>query len=80
MRWLLKILAWAVGLFLGLSLLFVLLYKFVPVPVTATMLMDDNGITDDPVPFEIAVDAAGDPAPGFRPRAWLRGIPDGHIE
>ncbi|MCP9222427.1 monofunctional biosynthetic peptidoglycan transglycosylase [Erythrobacter sp. LQ02-29] len=47
MRWLLKILAWAVGLFLGLSLLFVLLYKFVPVPVTATMLMDDNGITKD---------------------------------
>ncbi len=47
MRWLLKILAWAIGLFLALSLLFVLLYKFVPVPVTATMLMDDNGITKD---------------------------------
>ncbi len=33
--------------FVGLSLALVLLYKFVPPPVTATMLMDDNGITKD---------------------------------
>ncbi len=31
--------------FVGLSLALVLLYKFVPVPVTATMVMDGNGIT-----------------------------------
>ena len=37
-------------LFLGLvalSLLLVVLFKFVPVPVTATMVMDSNGITKD---------------------------------
>lgn len=34
------------GLF-ALSLLLVVLFKFVPVPVTATMLMDGNGITKD---------------------------------
>ncbi len=33
--------------FIGLSLALVLLYKFVPPPVTATMLMDENGITKD---------------------------------
>lgn len=33
--------------FVGLSLLLVLLFRFVPVPVTATMLMDENGITKD---------------------------------
>ena len=33
--------------FVGLSLALVLLYKFVPPPVTATMLMDENGITKD---------------------------------
>ena len=31
--------------FVGLSLALVLLYKFVPPPVTATMVMDGNGIT-----------------------------------
>ena len=36
----------AVG-FVLLSLALVLLYAFVPVPVTATMLMDRNGITKD---------------------------------
>ncbi len=34
------------GLF-ALSLLLVVLFKFVPVPVTATMVMDGNGITKD---------------------------------
>ena len=33
--------------FIGLSLALVLLFKIVPVPVTATMLMDENGITKD---------------------------------
>ena len=33
--------------FIGLSLLLVIAYKWVPVPVTATMLMDENGITKD---------------------------------
>jgi monofunctional biosynthetic peptidoglycan transglycosylase len=33
--------------FLGLSVGFVLLYKFVPVPVTATMLMDPAGFSRD---------------------------------
>ena len=51
MRWLLKILAWAVGLFLGLSLLFVLLYKFVPVPITITMIADPHGFEKDWTPL-----------------------------
>ena len=38
-----KLILW----FVGLSLALVLLYKWVPVPVTATMLMDQNGITKD---------------------------------
>lgn len=33
--------------FVGISLGLVMLYRFVPVPVTATMLMDPNGITKD---------------------------------
>ena len=33
--------------FVALSLLFVGLYRFVPVPVTATMLMDPNPLTKD---------------------------------
>ena len=35
------------GWFVGLSLALVLLFKFVPPPVTATMLLDENGITKD---------------------------------
>ena len=42
-----KLIAWIAGLFIAISLLLVVLYKFVPVPVTATMLMDPNGITKD---------------------------------
>ena len=37
--------------FVGLSLLFVLLYKWVPVPITATMVMDPNGFTKDWTPL-----------------------------
>ncbi len=36
-----------VGAFVVLSLLLVLIYRFVPPPVTLTMLMDPNGITKD---------------------------------
>ena len=45
-RFLLFLLKLIVG-FVGLSVLLVLLFKFVPVPVTATMAMDENGITKD---------------------------------
>ena len=45
MRVLLKFLLWLILGFVGLSLILVLVYKFVPVPVTATMVMDKNGIT-----------------------------------
>ena len=46
-RWLLRfLLKLLLGLF-ALSLLLVVLFKFVPVPVTATMVMDGNGITKD---------------------------------
>lgn len=47
MRWLVRFLFKAVIGFIGLSLLLVLLFRFVPVPVTATMLMDGNGTTKD---------------------------------
>lgn len=43
MRFLAKVAAW----FVGLSLALVILFRFVPPPVTATMLMDENGITKD---------------------------------
>ncbi len=45
MRWLLRFLFKTLIGFVGLSLALVLLFKFVPVPVTATMLLDGNGIT-----------------------------------
>jgi len=41
----LRFLVWTLVWFVGLSLALVVLYRFVPVPVTATMLMDGNGIT-----------------------------------
>ena len=47
MRWLIRFLFKALVGFLGLSLGLVLLFKILPVPVTATMLMDENGITKD---------------------------------
>ncbi len=37
--------------FMGLSVLLVIVYRFVPVPVTATMVMDPNGITKDWTPL-----------------------------
>lgn len=47
MRWLLLFLAKIVLWFVGLSLVLVVVFRFVPPPVTATMLMDPNGITKD---------------------------------
>jgi monofunctional biosynthetic peptidoglycan transglycosylase len=48
---LLRLVVWLVVDFLGLSLLAVLLFRFVPVPVTATMLMDEHGFTRDWTPL-----------------------------
>lgn len=42
-RFLAKFVLW----FVGLTLVLVLAFKWLPVPVTATMLMDENGITKD---------------------------------
>ena len=42
-RFLAKTLLW----FIGISLALVLLFKWLPVPITATMVMDSNGITKD---------------------------------
>ena len=47
MRWVIRFLFKALIGFLGLSLALVLVFKFISVPVTATMLMDSNGITKD---------------------------------
>jgi monofunctional biosynthetic peptidoglycan transglycosylase len=43
----LRFLVYAVLGFVGLSLALVIVYRFVPVPVTATMLLDEHGITKD---------------------------------
>ena len=43
MRYLILAIVW----FMGLSIALVIVYRFVPVPVTATMLMDEHGITKD---------------------------------
>ena len=43
----LRFFVWAVIGFVGLSFALVIIYRFVPVPVTATMLMDPHGITKD---------------------------------
>jgi len=43
LRILAKIIAW----FIGISLLLVVAFKWIPVPLTATMVMDGNGITKD---------------------------------
>jgi len=42
-----RILAMIILWFIGLSLILVVLFKWVPIPVTATMVMDENGITKD---------------------------------
>ena len=43
----LRFLVWTLVWFVGLSLALVVIFRFVPVPVTATMLMDEKGITKD---------------------------------
>src|SRR6187401_2403164 len=43
----LRFLVWTVVWFVGLSLAAVILFRFVPVPVTATMVLDGNGIAKD---------------------------------
>jgi monofunctional biosynthetic peptidoglycan transglycosylase len=54
-RFAVKALLW----FVGLSLLWVVIYRFVPPPVTVTMLGDPNGITKDWMPLsEIDPDMA----------------------
>jgi monofunctional biosynthetic peptidoglycan transglycosylase len=47
MRWFATLLVKLILGFVALSLLLVIVFRFVPVPVTATMLMDENGITKD---------------------------------
>ena len=47
----LRFLIWTVIWFVGLSFALVILFRFVPVPVTATMLMDERGITKDWTPL-----------------------------
>mgnify|MGYP005852081471 CR=1 FL=1 len=47
LRYLVLALIW----FVGLSFALVLLFRFVPVPVTATMLMDEHGFTKDWTPL-----------------------------
>ncbi len=42
-----RFLAKAFGAFLGLTLVLVFAFKWLPVPVTATMLMDEHGISKD---------------------------------
>lgn len=46
-----RLLARAIFLFVGISLVLVIAYRFVPVPVTATMLLDEHGITKDWTPL-----------------------------
>ena len=45
MNFLLRFAVWAVLGFIGLSFLLVIVFRFVPVPITATMVIDGNGIT-----------------------------------
>jgi len=47
----LRFLVWALIWFVGLSFALVLIFRFVPIPVTATMLMDENSITKDWTPL-----------------------------
>ena len=47
----LRFLVWALIWFVGLSFALVLIFRFVPVPITATMLMDENDVTKDWTPL-----------------------------
>ncbi|MEM1050950.1 MAG: monofunctional biosynthetic peptidoglycan transglycosylase [Pseudomonadota bacterium] len=48
LRILAKIILW----FVGVSLLLVIAFKWIPVPITATMVLDENSITKDWEPIE----------------------------
>jgi len=48
----LRILAKAILLFVGLSFALVIAFKWIPVPYTATMAMDENSVTKDWEPLE----------------------------
>ena len=47
----LRFILWSIAWFVGISLLLVFVFRFVPVPVTATMLLDDNAIIKDWTPL-----------------------------
>lgn len=47
----LRFLVWALIWFVGLSFALVLLFRIVPVPITATMLMDEHGMARDWTPL-----------------------------
>ncbi len=47
-----RILAKAILWFIGISLALVIAFKWLPVPYTATMAMDENGVTKDWEPIE----------------------------
>ena len=51
-RFFLRLVAQIILWFVGLSLALVVLFAFVPVPITATMLLDENGATRDWEPLE----------------------------
>jgi monofunctional biosynthetic peptidoglycan transglycosylase len=51
-RWTARFLVQLILWFLGITLLLVILFKFVPVPITATMVMDDNTLSKDWEPLE----------------------------
>ncbi|MEP2736959.1 MAG: monofunctional biosynthetic peptidoglycan transglycosylase [Erythrobacter sp.] len=51
-RWTARFLVQLILWFLGITLLIVVLFKFVPVPITATMVMDDNALVKDWEPLE----------------------------
>ncbi|MEO9491031.1 MAG: monofunctional biosynthetic peptidoglycan transglycosylase [Marinomonas sp.] len=46
-RWLARFLAQIVLWFIGISLLLIIAFKWIPVPITATMVMDDNSLSKD---------------------------------
>src|SRR6478735_8709591 len=48
---LMRYLILAVVAFLGISMFLVIAYRFVPVPLTATMVMDEHGMTKDWTPL-----------------------------
>lgn len=50
--WTIRFLAQIALWFVGITLLLVIAFKFIPVPITATMVMDDNRLVKDWEPLE----------------------------